>query len=116
MAKQEEKNIQNAILRYLNYFVPGCVAFEIYNGGIPVRAIGSKIIFKKNSEWRPKGTPDIQVYLNGEAFMIETKVKNGVTSPDQAYFRAKLKAKAGAIVYYCRSVDDAVLVVKSKWK
>lgn len=109
MSAQEEKNLQRAILAYLAT-VPKCFAFEIYNGGIPACARGNRIIYKKNSEYRPKGIPDIFVAIDGTTFFIETKTKKGVVSADQKKVQSLLdKASVGVLI--ARSIRDVQDIV-----
>ena len=101
---QAEKSIQNLILNYLNNFVENSIAYEIYNGGVPACARGSRVIYKKNGPYRFKGWPDIVWIWRGEVTFIETKTKakgktvKGYLSADQKEIHAKITDCGGRVI------------------
>jgi hypothetical protein len=102
---QKEKQLQNLILRYLNNGIQESFAFEIYSGGLPACARGSRIIYKRKGEFRPNGVPDVCWVWKGITRFIETKTKKGVLSKEQKEIHAKMRA-CGAEVYVIKSLHD----------
>lgn len=102
-----EKHIQAGILHYLNT-VPGCIAFQIYNGAVFDQRIGR--FRTNNNKFRPKGIPDIIGSIRGVALGIEVKTKTGRLSPEQIRMHEILKSY-GWIVGICRSIEDAQALV-----
>lgn len=97
MAK-EEKNIQNAIEKYLtlkkHFFWKnntGAMKTE-YGGFIRFGAVGS---------------PDICVVKDGFFIGLEVKTLKGKQSPAQKDFETRLK-EAGAEYYIVKSIDDVI--------
>lgn len=65
----------------------GYTVKKIYNGGVPARASGGVVIYrKKNEEY--KGIPDLLAYnvSKGRFLFIEAKREGGKVKPDQRAF------------------------------
>ncbi len=108
---QLEKSIQNAIIRFFDY-VPGAFVYECYNGGLPARAVGNRIIYKKkNEKSRPNGFPDLIVFYRGKSILMETKIKKGKASDEQKKCHARL-GFSGIEVHIVRSVADVVKIME----
>jgi len=92
MSGVSEKEIENAMLRYLN-MMPDCWAYKINNVGIydpkkkTYRAVKNKFVLK--------GTPDILGIYKGKPLAIEVKGPRGKVSKEQQDFLNKHKSMGG---------------------
>lgn len=103
---QLEKALQNKIIEYLSHH-SGTFVYECYNGGLPLRAFGNKIIWKrKNERNRPNGFPDLILFCRGETILIEVKTSDGRLSAYQKKTNERL-AQCGIQVVVIRSLNDA---------
>lgn len=103
-----EKEIENAVLTFLNYH-PGCFAFKVNTVGI---YDAQKQCFRKPSKFIIPGTPDILCCYHGRFIGFEVKSKRGVQSPQQKSFQARLEQHKG-LYFIIRCVEDAQNVLKS---
>jgi penicillin-binding protein-related factor A (putative recombinase) len=108
MLKQTEKQIQNAILEYLNY-LPECKAWTNQSVGIYNPATGG---FRRQvGKYTSKGVSDIIGIYHGKMLCIEVKSKTGKLSEHQEMFLKEMK-RHGAIAFVARSVNDVAEVLK----
>lgn len=110
-----EKQIQNAILHWLN--IQPSVAYAWQNDSVPVVSIMKRgpggTIFgrfrKRKTAFRPNGLSDILGFLTrpnlGRFLAIEVKSKAGRVSPEQTQFLNAV-IQAGGIAGVCRSIED----------
>ena len=114
----EEHRIQNKIRSE----TPGCVLFRANAGefwqGTPIYSKEYRqtvLINLRRVEGLPEGFSDLfGVRLNdGKAVFIEVKAPNGKASPEQKNFLRKMRAY-GAVAGICRSVVDAINLLKDK--
>jgi len=100
--KVSEKQIQDAIVAWLE--AEGYVVWRCSLGGVLVRNKGGRV-FAKNPM---KGYPDLGTTHRkhrGRLVAIEVKTPDGVISPEQHAWHAKLRAE-GALVIVATSVED----------
>ena len=103
MSKTLEKQIENAILSYLNY-LPKCYAWKNNTVGIYDKAKGA--YRKATGKFNINGVADILGTYDGVLVAIEVKTKTGKPSKDQEQFLNRVKS-LGAIAGIARSVDEA---------
>ncbi len=108
--KAEENKITNKIIEFLEW--NKWRVFKIYNGGVPARAIGSVIIYKKKDK-KYNGVPDLICLKKGYPILfIECKRKDGIVSDEQKEFikLAKTTLNGWADAYY--SLEEVQEVIK----
>lgn len=100
----EEHKIQNEIRLVLS---PYCVIFRMNAG--KVRTPDGRFF----QTGVPKGFPDLFGFRKSDAkaVFIEVKTKSGRVSPEQKHFLEQMQ-KTGAIAGVCRSVEDALNLIK----
>lgn len=103
-----EKEIESAVLYYLNY-QPGVFAFKVNTTGIYDPNAGH---FRKLSKWILPGTPDILCCVNGSFCGLEVKSDKGRQSDHQKIFEEKLISKSNGFYFVVRSVKDAENVLE----
>lgn len=110
-----EKDIENAVLYYLNYR-PGVFAFKVNTMGVFDAKIG---VYRKPSKFVLPGTPDILACVNVDGVGIfvgfEVKAPNGRQSPPQKDFQNRLKDRANGYYFVIKSikdVEDAITLVR----
>ena len=84
---------------------------EFYNGGVPARSIGGRIIYKKKLS-QFKGIPDLIWMFCGDTYFIEVKTSKGVLTKDQKRCHKKMR-ECGAKVLIWRSLKEAQDAVES---
>ena len=102
-SKQPERQLQNAILEYLNY-LPDVVAIPYDNKGTydPTRKR-----FRTRPKYYIKGVGDIVGWFRtGHLFWMEIKNPGRYQSSDQKTFQ-QMAESTGAIYVVCRSLEDA---------
>ena len=102
--KVKEKDIQNAILAWLNY--NGFFCWPMQNQGQydPI-----KKIYRKPPKWFVYGVPDIMVAMQyGIVLFIEVKTPVGKLSEHQQQFKARLGALGHKYVV-AKSVEDVAM-------
>jgi len=110
-----EKDLQNACIKYLS-MLPDSLCYECYNGGVPITARGSRIIYKrKNTLNRPNGFPDVLWFVRGETIMLEFKLPKGRLTEDQAAMHKHLN-RIGFDVYVIRSLSELMVLVDDVYR
>lgn len=100
--RQEEHNIQVAIVRYLR--LRGFEVFAIPNGGRRDAVTGAKL----KAEGATAGVADLEILLPiGNALFVEVKTAKGRQSDEQKEFQRRVES-LGFNYLIWRSVDDAV--------
>jgi len=79
-----ENKLTNAVIDLLH--IHGYKVKKIFNGGVPARAIGGKIIYKtKPAEYR--GVPDLLAYYpHRDLLFVEVKANKNTATPEQKAF------------------------------
>jgi hypothetical protein len=98
-----EKEIENAILEFLNYQV-GVFAFKVNTMGVYDQRGG---FYRKLSKHVIPGTPDVIACVDGLFAGFEIKTKTGRQSNEQKLFQEKLISKSNGLYFIVRSVKDA---------
>lgn len=104
---QSEKEIENAILAWLNH-QQRCKAWK--NQSIGVFDPYKRVFRKPNGKYRAKGSSDIIGIWNERMLCIEVKTNTGKVSEDQKTFLQDM-ADLGAICIIARSVNDVVTIL-----
>lgn len=100
---ESEKQIENAILQFLNY-QPGVFAFKINTMGVYDQKIGG---YRRLSKWILPGTPDILACVDGRLLAIECKSAKGKQTAHQKIFESRLISKSNGLYFVVRSIQDA---------
>jgi len=101
-----EKDIESAILYYLNYQI-GCFAFKVDTRANFDPNLG---FYRKLNKHVLPGTPDILCCLNvngiGVFVAFEVKAENGRQSKQQKEFQEKLETRANGFYFVVRSIKE----------
>lgn len=107
-----EKEIENAVLTFLNYQI-GVLAFKVNTIGVFDPRIGA---YRTPSKFVMNGTPDVLVCLSfkGLPYFIgmEIKSQTGRQSKEQKSFQQRLEDRANGFYFIIRSVNDAEAALK----
>lgn len=108
-----EKDIQNAMLTYLNR--RGAFAWPTMSVGVwdPTRKI-----YRKNSNvWFRKGIPDIQMIFMGHVILVEVKKPGGYASQDQKEFLLDYKRHGGRcfVAKSLKELDEKLIAEDIGW-
>lgn len=102
-----EKEIENAVLTFLNYQI-GVLAFKVNTVGIWDSRIGA---YRKPSRFIINGTPDVLVCLSfkGLPYFVGMEIKSasGKQSKEQLAFQERLQDRADGFYFVIRSVAEA---------
>lgn len=102
-----EKQIESAVLYYLNYQV-GCMAFKVDTRANYDVRLGT---YRSLSKHIMPGTPDIlccySVQCVGVFIGFEVKAEKGRQSQHQVAFQEKLQDRANGFYFIIKSVKDA---------
>ena len=105
--RQEEHNIQVAIVQYLR--LRGFEVFAIPNGGRRDAVTGAKL----KAEGVSAGAADLIILLPiGNVLFVEVKTAKGRQSPEQKAFQERVE-KLGFNYVIWRSVEDAEKFINS---
>ena len=105
--RQEEHNIQVAIVQYLR--LRGFEVFAIPNGGRRDAVTGAKL----KAEGVSAGVADLIILLPiGNVLFVEVKTEKGRQSPEQKAFQERVE-KLGFNYVIWRSVEDAEKFINS---
>ena len=106
MMKDSEKQIENAILKYLN-LLPGCFAFKVNTMGVFDKTLGC---YRRTSKYIVKGTADIFCIINieglGVMICLEVKSASGKQSDNQKQFQYFIERSKG-FYFVVRSLQEA---------
>lgn len=103
--KLNENQVTNQVIDGLK--LSGYRVWKIYNGGIPARAIGGKVLFRrKNDEYR--GLPDLLAInpKKGHLLFIECKSSIGRASLEQLDFLSLVSSIRSVRGCVAKSFDD----------
>jgi penicillin-binding protein-related factor A (putative recombinase) len=98
-----EKELETAILSYLNY-LPGCFAWKNNSTGIydPVK----KVFRKPKNIYAINGVADVLGSYRGKLLAIEVKLPtNKKRNPEQTLFLKRV-IDSGGIAFYATSLDE----------
>ena len=105
--RQEEHNIQVAIVQYLR--LRGFEVFAIPNGGRRDAVTGAKL----KAEGVTAGAADLIILLPiGNVLFVEVKTAKGRQSPEQKAFQERVESLGFSYVIW-RSVEDAEKFINS---
>lgn len=101
-----EKEIESAILEYLNYQV-GCFAFKVNTMGVYDQRGG---FYRKPNKYQLSGTPDVlccySVHGIGVFIGFEVKAERGRQSSPQKEFQARLEERSDGFYFVVKSIKD----------
>jgi hypothetical protein len=112
--RNEEHNIQQAIVFYLRFALKDSLIFAVPNG-IFFNSNNKKQAFaymnKLRAEGFVSGVSDIILLYEGKTYFIEVKTKIGRLNPAQMQFKADVE-RLGFLYIVMRKVADAEKLVK----
>ena len=104
--KNEELNIQSAIMTYLK--LNGILCYSVPNG-THIKNIATRTLMKRSGVL--SGVSDIHIILYNRVVFVEVKTKTGKQSGNQKWFERSVK-KQGHEYYVWRDVQDAIDFMK----
>lgn len=108
-----EKEIENAILYYLNA-IPDCFAFKVNTMGVYDQQRG---FYRRLSRYVLPGTPDIIACVSVDGIGVfvgfEVKTQNGRQSGHQKEFEQRLKDRAHGFYFIVKTVKETEDALKN---